>query len=78
MPTPHNSSELRNLLTEASADQPRGSPKFEELCHRIMFALAGEQFEDAAARLARSDGKIDADRLDADQMVLEPHGPAAA
>ena len=43
-----------------------------------MFALAGEQFEDAAAKLARSDGKIDADRLDADQMVLEPHGPAAA
>jgi hypothetical protein len=37
-----------------------------------MFALAREQFESAAAKLARSDG-----RLDADQMTLDPHGPVA-
>lgn len=45
---------------------------------RIMFALARERFESAAARLAQSDGKIDPDMLDADEMMLEPHGPPAA
>ena len=70
--------QLRNLLVEASADPERGYSKFEQLSRRIMFALARERFEDAAAKLARSDGKIDPDMLDADQIVMEPHGPAAA
>jgi predicted transcriptional regulator len=70
--------ELRNLLSEASADQARGDRNFEELSRRIMFALARERFEDAAAKLSQSDGKINPDRLDADQIVMEPHGPAAA
>jgi len=43
-----------------------------------MFALARERFEDAAVQLAHSGGRIDPDRLEADVMVLEPHGPAAA
>jgi hypothetical protein len=70
--------DLRNLLIETSADQARGYRKLEELSRRIMFALARERFENAAAKLAESGGKIDPDRLDADEIVLEPHGPAAA
>jgi hypothetical protein len=70
--------ELRNLLIETSADQTRGVRKLEELSRRIMFALARERFENAAAKLAQSEGKIDPDLLDADQMVVEPYGPAAA
>ena len=69
--------ELRNLLIETSADQTRGFRKLEVLSRRIMFALARERFENAAARFAQSDGKIDPEMLDADEMVLEPHGPAA-
>ena len=70
--------ELRNLLIETSADQTGGFRQFEVLGRRIMFALARERFENAAARLARSDGKIDPEMLDADEMVLEAPGPAAA
>jgi hypothetical protein len=70
--------ELRNLLIETSADQTRGFQKIEELNRRIMFALARERFESAAIKLAQSDGKIDPEMLDADEMVLESHGPAAA
>ena len=70
--------ELRNLLIETSADQTRGFQKLEELGRRIMFALARERFENAAAKLAQSDGKIDPEMLDADETVLESHGPAAA
>jgi hypothetical protein len=70
--------DLRNLLTETSTEPERGDRKFEELSRRIMFALARERFASAAAKLARSDGKIDSEMLDADQMVLEPLGPAAA
>jgi hypothetical protein len=70
--------ELRNLLIETSADQTRGLRKLEELNRRIMFALARERFENSAAKLAKSDGKIDPEMLDADEMVLESPGPAAA
>jgi hypothetical protein len=70
--------ELRNLLIETSADQTRGLRKLEVLSRRIMFALARERFEDAAAGLAQSGGKIDPEMLDADEMVLESHGPAPA
>jgi predicted transcriptional regulator len=70
--------ELRNLLIETSADQAGGLRKLEELSRRMMFALARERFENAAAKLAQSDGKIDREMLDADEMILEPHGPAAA
>jgi hypothetical protein len=70
--------ELRNLLIETSADQARGVRKLEDLSRRIMFALARERFEDAAAKLAQSDGKIDPEMLDADDMVLGARGPAAA
>ena len=70
--------ELRSLLIETSADQTRGFRKLEDLSRRIMFALARERFENAAAKLAQSDGKIDPDMLDADEMVLDPpHGSAA-
>ena len=69
--------ELRNLLIETSTDQTRGVRKLEELSRRMMFALARERFENAAAKLAQSDGKIDPEMLDADEMILEPHGPAA-
>jgi hypothetical protein len=70
--------ELRNLLIETSADQARGVRKLEDLSRRIMFALARERFEDAAAKLAQSAGTIDPEMLDADEMVLRSHGPAAA
>ena len=70
--------ELRNLLIETSADQTRGFRKLEELSRRIMFELAREQFENAAAKLAQSDGKIDPEMLDADEMLLESHGPAGS
>jgi len=70
--------ELRNLLIETSADQAGGLRKLEELSRRMMFALARERFENAAAKLAQSDGKIDREMLDADEMILEPQGPAAA
>ncbi|MBV9565007.1 MAG: hypothetical protein JOY90_31850 [Bradyrhizobium sp.] len=69
--------ELRNLLIEASADQAKGVRKLEELSRRIMFALARERFESAAARLAQSDGTIDPEMLDADEMVLESDGSAS-
>ncbi len=70
--------ELRNLLIESSADQIRGARRIEELSRRIMFALARERFENAAARLAKSDGQIDHEMLDADEIVvMETHGPAA-
>jgi hypothetical protein len=68
--------ELRNLLIETSADQARGLRKLEELNRRIMFALARERFESSAAKLAKSDGKIDPETLDADEMILESPGPA--
>jgi hypothetical protein len=43
-----------------------------------MFSLARERFEQAAAKLAASDGKIDHDMLNADEMVVvETYGPAA-
>lgn len=70
--------DLRNLLIENSADQIKGARKIEDLSRRIMFSLARERFERAAAKLAASDGKIDHDTLDADEMaVVETHGPAA-
>jgi hypothetical protein len=69
--------ELRNLLIETSADQGGGARKIEELSRRMMFALARERFEDAAAKLAQSDGQIDPELLDADEIVLESQGPAA-
>jgi|SRR5579872_2175896 len=70
--------ELRNLLIETSADQARGFRKIEELNRRIMFALERERFESAAIKLAQSDGNIDPEMLDADEMAVESHGPAAA
>jgi hypothetical protein len=70
--------ELRNLLIETSADQTGGFRKLDELSRRMMFALARERFEDAAAKLAQSNGRIDPEMLDADEMVLEPHDPSAA
>ena len=70
--------DLRNLLIENSADQTKGARKIEELSRRIMFSLARERFEQAAAQLAVSGGKIDHDMLDADEMVVvETYGPAA-
>ena len=69
--------ELRNLLIETSADQARGVRKLEELSRRILFALARERFENAAAKLAQSDGTIDPQMLDADEMVLDSPGAAA-
>jgi hypothetical protein len=70
--------DLRNLLIENSADQMKGARKIEELSRRIMFSLARERFEQAAAKLATSDGKIDHDMLDADEMVVvETYGHAA-
>ena len=70
--------DLRNLLIENSADQMKGARKIEELSRRIMFSLARERFEQAAAKLATSDGKIDHDMLNADEMVVvETYGPAA-
>jgi hypothetical protein len=70
--------DLRNLLIETSADQMKGARKIEELSRRIMFSLARERFEQAAAKLAASDGKIDHDMLNADEMVVvETYGPAA-
>jgi len=70
--------DLRNLLIENSADQMKGARKIEELSRRIMFSLARERFEQAAAKLAASDGKIDHDMLSADEMVVvETYGPAA-
>lgn len=70
--------DLRNLLIENSVDQIKGARKIEDLSRRIMFALARERFEQAAAKLAASDGKIDHDMLDADEMaVVETYGPAA-
>lgn len=70
--------DLRNLLIENSADQMKGARKIEELSRRIMFSLARERFEQAAAKLAASDGKIDHDMLNADEMVVvETYGPAA-
>jgi hypothetical protein len=70
--------ELRNLLIETSADQTGGFRKLDELSRRMMFALARERFEDAAAKLAQSNGRIDPEMLDADEMVLGPHDPSAA
>ena len=68
--------DLRNLLIENSADQMKGARKIEELSRR--FSLARERFEQAAAKLAASDGKIDHDMLNADEMVMvETYGPAA-
>ena len=49
--------ELRNLLIEVSADQTGGLRKLELLNRRIMFALARERFENAAARLAKAGRK---------------------
>jgi hypothetical protein len=70
--------DLRNLLIENSADQMKGARKIEELSRRIMFSLARERFEQAAAKLAASDGKIDHDMLNADEMVVvETYGPPA-
>jgi predicted transcriptional regulator len=70
--------DLRNLLIENSADQIKGARKIEELSRRIMFSLARERFEQAAAKLAASDGKVDHDMLDADEMaVIETYGPPA-
>jgi hypothetical protein len=70
--------DLRNLLIENSADQMKGARKIEELSRRIMFSLARERFEQAAAKLAASDGKIDHDMLNADEMVVvETYGPVA-
>jgi hypothetical protein len=70
--------DLRNLLIENSADQMKGARKIEDLSRRIMFSLARERFEQAAAKLAASDGKIDHDMLNADEMVVvETYGPAA-
>jgi hypothetical protein len=70
--------DLRNLLIENSADQMKGARKIEELSRRIMFSLARERFEQAAAKLAASDGKIDHDMLNADEMVVvETYGPDA-
>ena len=70
--------DLRNLLIENSADQMKGARKIEELSRRIMFSLARERFEQAAAKLAASDGKIDHDMLNVDEMVVvETYGPAA-
>jgi len=70
--------DLRNLLIENSADQMKGARKIEELSRRIMFSLARERFEQAAAKLAASNGKIDHDMLNADEMVVvETYGPAA-
>jgi hypothetical protein len=43
-----------------------------------MFSLARERFEQAAAKLAASDGKVDHEMLDADEMVvIETYGPTA-
>src|SRR6202166_4148390 len=68
--------DLRNLLIENSADQTKGARKIEELSRRIMFSLARERFEQAAAKLAASDGKVDHEMLDADEMVvIETYGP---
>ena len=70
--------DLRNLLIENSADQMKGARKIEDLSRRIMFSLARERFEQAAAKLAASDGKIDHDMPNADEMVVvETYGPAA-
>jgi hypothetical protein len=70
--------DLRNLLIENSADQMKGARKIEELSRRIMFSLARERFEQAAAKLAASDGMIDHDMLNADEMVVvETYGHAA-
>jgi hypothetical protein len=70
--------DLRNFLIENSADQMKGARKIEELSRRIMFSLARERFEQAAAKLAASDGKIDHDMLNADEMVVvETYGPVA-
>src|ERR1700730_3046023 len=70
--------DLRNLLIENSADQTKGARKIEKLSHRMMFSLARERFEQAAAKLAASDGKIDHDMLNADEMVVvETYGPVA-
>jgi hypothetical protein len=70
--------DLRNLLIENSADQTKGARKIEELSRRIMFSLARERFEQAAAKLAASDGKVDHEMLDADEMVvIETYGPTA-
>src|SRR6202035_3928740 len=70
--------DLRNLLIENSADQMKGARKTAELSRRIMFSLARERFEQAAAKLAASDGKVDREMLDADEMVvIETYGPTA-
>jgi hypothetical protein len=70
--------ELRALLIETSADETQGLRRLEELSRRIMFALARERFENAAAKLARSEGTVDHEMLSADEMVVEPlHGPLA-
>jgi len=70
--------ELRNLLIENSADQIKGARKIEELSRLILFSLARDRFEKAAAKLAVSSGEIDQEMLDDDEMVVvESYGPAA-
>jgi hypothetical protein len=69
---------IEKSMIETSAVRAGGFRKIEELSSRMMFALARERFEDAAAKLAQSNGRIDPEMLDADEMVLEPRGPAAA
>lgn len=62
--------DLRNLLIETSADQVNGARKLADLSRRIMFSLARERFEQAAAKLAAFDRTIDHDMLNNDEMVV--------
>jgi hypothetical protein len=56
----------------------KGARKIEELSRRIMFSLAKERFEQVAAKLAASGGKVDYEMLDADDtVVIETYGPTA-
>src|ERR1700736_6949044 len=66
--------DLRNLLIENSADQMKGARKIEELSRRIMFSLARERFEQAAAKMPASAGKADHESVDASERgVVGPH-----
>ncbi|MBB5047533.1 actin-like ATPase involved in cell morphogenesis [Rhodopseudomonas rhenobacensis] len=64
--------ELRALLIETSADETEGRLRLEDLSRRIMFALARDRFEAAAAKLARSSADIDDELLTADEVSVEP------
>ncbi|HEY0329258.1 MAG TPA: hypothetical protein VGC77_09165 [Rhodopseudomonas sp.] len=64
--------ELRALLIETSADEANGARRLQDLSRHLMFALARDRFEAAAAQLARSSAKIDDALLTADELTLEP------